>query len=64
MIYLYKSSLNNKQTLSSFYSFFSFFPFIEYRLPDLERKACQVLCRLRNEGDDAKEVNSSTIAKI
>ncbi|KAK6243647.1 hypothetical protein QUC31_010056 [Theobroma cacao] len=28
----------------------------EYRLPDLEKKACQVLCRLRNEGDDAKEV--------
>ncbi|XWS58642.1 hypothetical protein CRYUN_Cryun08bG0052000 [Craigia yunnanensis] len=28
----------------------------EYKLPDLEKKACQVLCRLRNEGDDAKEV--------
>ncbi|XP_006484745.1 uncharacterized protein LOC102621032 isoform X3 [Citrus sinensis] len=26
------------------------------RLGDLERKACQVLCRLRNEGDEAKEV--------
>ncbi|GLT36455.1 hypothetical protein SLA2020_108300 [Shorea laevis] len=28
----------------------------EHRLPDLEKKACQVLCRLRNEGDVAKEV--------
>ncbi|XVE62395.1 hypothetical protein DITRI_Ditri06bG0115100 [Diplodiscus trichospermus] len=28
----------------------------EYKLPDLEKKACLVLCRLRNEGDDAKEV--------
>ncbi|XP_022147021.1 uncharacterized protein LOC111016058 isoform X2 [Momordica charantia] len=26
------------------------------RLGELERKACQVLCRLRNEGDGAKEV--------
>ncbi|RVW23087.1 hypothetical protein CK203_099975 [Vitis vinifera] len=25
-------------------------------LGDLEKKACQALCRLRNEGDDAKEV--------
>ncbi|KAK8589936.1 hypothetical protein V6N13_088740 [Hibiscus sabdariffa] len=28
----------------------------EYRLPDFEKQACQVLCRMRNEGDDAKEV--------
>ncbi|XP_022718696.1 uncharacterized protein LOC111276964 isoform X3 [Durio zibethinus] len=28
----------------------------EYRLPDLQKKACQILCKLRNEGDDAKEV--------
>ncbi|OMO93100.1 Tubulin binding cofactor A [Corchorus capsularis] len=28
----------------------------EHKLPDLEKKACQVLCRLRYEGDDAKEV--------
>uniref|UniRef100_A0A9I9CNE9 Galactose-binding domain-containing protein n=1 Tax=Cucumis melo TaxID=3656 RepID=A0A9I9CNE9_CUCME len=37
------------------------------RLGDLERKACQVLCRLRNEGDEAKavlkEVLSSSSAK-
>ncbi|KAJ7950647.1 Galactose-binding domain-like, Armadillo-type fold protein [Quillaja saponaria] len=26
------------------------------RLGDLEKRACQVLCRLRNEGDEAKEV--------
>lgn len=28
----------------------------EHRLPDLEKRACQVLSRLRNEGDDVKEV--------
>ncbi|KAL5834799.1 hypothetical protein ACOSQ4_014296 [Xanthoceras sorbifolium] len=28
----------------------------EGRLGDLEKKVCQVLCRLRNEGDEAKEV--------
>jgi hypothetical protein len=30
--------------------------FADSRLGDLEKKACQVLCRLRNEGDEAKEV--------
>ncbi|KAK9273545.1 hypothetical protein L1049_018355 [Liquidambar formosana] len=28
----------------------------EGKLGDIERKACQALCRLRNEGDEAKEV--------
>lgn len=32
------------------------FSFADGRLGDLEKKACQVLCRLRNEGDEAKEV--------
>ena len=38
--------------------FLSIFPFVEGGLGDLEKKACQALCRLRNEGDDAKEVYS------
>ncbi|KAF3447573.1 hypothetical protein FNV43_RR12760 [Rhamnella rubrinervis] len=28
----------------------------ENRLGDIEKKACQILCRLKNEGDEAKEV--------
>jgi len=34
------------------------FPSVDSGLGDLEKKACQVLCRLRNEGDEAKEVCS------
>ncbi|KAF5451858.1 hypothetical protein F2P56_026920 [Juglans regia] len=32
------------------------------KLGDLEKKACQVLCRLRNEGDEAKEVLNEVLS--
>lgn len=35
---------------------FFFFLVLEGRVGDMERKACQALCKLRIEGDDAKEV--------
>lgn len=36
---------------------FSTYPSLDSKLGDLEKKACQVLCRLRNEGDEAKQVS-------
>lgn len=40
------------------YIYFSFscFLFAEGQLGDLEKNACEVLCRLKNEGDEAKKV--------
>ncbi|KAG2411223.1 hypothetical protein I3760_Q020000 [Carya illinoinensis] len=32
------------------------------KLGDLEKKACQVLCRLRNEGDEAKQVLNEVLS--
>lgn len=40
------------------------FPSVDSGLGDLEKKACQVLCRLRNEGDEAKEVCSRMQPKL
>lgn len=32
--------------------------FLDGKLGDLEKRTCQVLCRLRDEGEEAKEVSS------
>lgn len=40
------------------------YPSVDSGLGDLEKKACQVLCRLRNEGDEAKEVCSRMQPKL
>ena len=38
--------------------FVSTVPFVESRIGDLEKRACQILCRLKNEENEAKEVCS------
>lgn len=37
----------------------SFFVSVEGKPGELEKKACQALCRLKYEGDEAKEVSSN-----
>lgn len=43
---------------------FLLFPRAENRLGNTEKRACEVLCRLKDEGDDAKEVSNRLRLKV
>lgn len=35
---------------------YCYYTFLDGKLGDIEKRACQVLCQVRDEGDEAKEV--------